>query len=112
MLPVEALRFELGDENELLRLTTAVGAKIVSPSDGVVRAIYEDGELGRCVKIAADDDVEYTLYGFGELDVENGQSVKQRQQLGTAAESSVSIRATKNGRPIDLSGLFDAVKAG
>lgn len=111
VLPVDALRFELGDENELLMLTAASGAEIVSPSDGTVRAIGEDEDLGRYIRIAAEGDVEYTVYGLGELRVENGQPVKQRQTLGTSAGSSIAIRASKSGRPIDLAGLFDVGKA-
>ena len=112
VLPAYALSFELSDENGLLKLVTTAGSDIVSPAEGRVRLVGEDEKLGRFVSVITEEDAEFTLYGFDVIDAEQGQPVKQRQKLGEAKDSSVFVRATKSGRPIDLEKLFDLGKAG
>ena len=106
VMPVNALDIRLTDEGESLAVVTAVGAEVVCPADGRVKAVGEDPELGKYVSVAVDGDIEFTIYGMGEIGVEEGQPVKQRQKLGNALGASVTIRAWRSGRPIDLKGFF------
>ena len=106
VLPVHALSFEALDEEGGIAIITVPGSDIVSPVAGRVKAVGEDETLGRYVSVVTDGDVEFTVYGLGETDVEQGQPVKQRQKLGSAKTATVAVRAYKSGRPVDLKELF------
>ncbi|MCR5807929.1 MAG: M23 family metallopeptidase [Clostridiales bacterium] len=112
ILPAEPVSFDFSEEDGRLVIVTEAGADIVSPTDGVIRAVGEDETLGRYVTVASDGDVEFTVYGLFEVCVERGQPVKQRAKLGVSREGSVTVMAYQSGRPLDLAAVFDLGKAG
>lgn len=111
VMPVTALEFnEMGDGG--LSIVAPVGSDVISPAGGRIKAVGTDPDLGRFVSVVTDGDVEFTVYGFDEVSVEEGQPVKARQKLGTVKGSAVTVRAWKSGRPVDLFELFGLGKAG
>ena len=106
ILPVTALDLKILPDDGGLAIVTAYGSDVVSPVDGRVKSVSEDPEFGKYVSVTADGDVEFAVYGLGEISVEQGQPVKQRQKLGSALGASVVVRAWKSGRPVDISEIF------
>ncbi len=112
LLPVNPYEIQTADDGRTLILKTDEGAAVLSPADGVVRGTGEDEALGRYVTVAASGDMEFTVYGFSEIFVENGQPVKQKQRLGALEGGEASVRVYRNGRPIEPADLFGVGKAG
>ena len=106
VMPVSALGYESTGDDGGIRVSVLRSSEIASPVKGRIKAVGEDLELGRYVSIVSDEDVEFAVYGLGEVSVEEGQPVSQRQRLGTSAGDEVVVRAWKSGRPIDIAGLF------
>ncbi len=112
VLPANANGFELISDNTDLILSVRSGAPVDSPTAGTVKDVGEDASLGRYVRVAADNDMEFEVYGLSEISVERGQPVKQGQRLGLSESEKLTVRAYKSGRPLDLSKVFGLGKAG
>lgn len=111
VMPVSALSFD-ADESGGLSIVAPVGSEVISPAGGRIKSVGIDPDLGKYVSVITDGDMEFAVYGFDEVSVEEGQPVRVRQKLGTVKGSAVTVRAWKNGRPIDLAELFGLGKAG
>lgn len=112
VIPVGASAYELAEDGYALKLEVGSGAEILSPVGGRIGSTGVDPKLGRFVTVLADGGVEFAVYGFAETEAEKGQTVKQRQRLGTAFGSAVTVRAWKDGRPLDAAALFGLGTAG
>lgn len=103
-LPVNAISYEKEEEGGL-RILAAPDSEIVSPVKGVVTAVGEHAELGGFVTIEGAG-LSFTVYGMGGILVERGQPVSIRQKIGAAKDGAVTVRAEKEGEPVDLFELF------
>lgn len=96
------------DEGRLARLICQSGADVVACGAGVVRGVGEDAGLGRYVCLLLDDGNEISHYGLAEILVENGQSVRELDNIGTVGSSGVlSLAASRAGRPLEVTDIFD-----
>ncbi|MBO4384774.1 MAG: M23 family metallopeptidase [Clostridia bacterium] len=111
VLPVTALSFE-AEGSGGLSIVAPVGSEVVSPAAGRIKTVGVDPDFGRFVSVVTDGDMEFAIYGFDEIAVEEGQPIRVRQKLGTLKGSAVTVRAWKSGRPVDLAELFGLGKAG
>lgn len=111
VLPVEALSLDLMDDETGLYIVSAYGSDIAAPADGRVKAVGLDPVLGTYVSVMTEDDVEFVIFGLGEVTVEEGQPVKQRQKLGALKGASATVRVWKDGRPADPGEIFGMGKA-
>lgn len=110
-VPVASARTEAANEGFELIMHASVGESVISPSEGTVRSVSEDGALGRCVSVAGPDDTEFVIYGFETVEVEKGQPVKIRQKLGEAG-GDITVRVYRAGRPVDAASVFGIADAG
>ena len=111
VMPVTALSFDARQDGGL-SIVAPVGSDVISPAAGRIKAVGVDPDLGKYVSVVTDGDMEFAVYGFDEVVVEEGQPVRVRQKLGTVKGSAVTVRAWKSGRPVDLAELFGLGKAG
>ena len=72
--------------------------------------VSRDDELGDYIAISEGEDVEINIYGLGKIDVERGQPLKQGQKLGEAAGERLVIKVYRDGRPEDVSSVFELEK--
>ena len=112
VLPVNALSIDILPADGGLSIVTTFGSEVVSPAEGRVKTVGEDPKLGKYVSVTAEGDIEFAVYGLKEVNVEQGQPVKQRQKLGTAAGASVVVKTWRSGRPVDMSEIFGLGDAG
>lgn len=100
IVPVEFASIEFLEDGCLARLQCGEKANLVCMLDGIVKTVGEDNTLGRFVTVKHDDDVQTTIYGFGDIMVEEGQPLKKGDLLGvSSSEGIVHITILKDGRP-------------
>ena len=106
VLPTESIVFVTRNEGHELLISVEQGAEVFSPVEGRIRSVGDDNEKGRFIVVAAKDDVNYTVYGIDEVNVEEGQPVKQRQKLGSSAAETITVSADRSGRPLEILDVF------
>lgn len=110
VLPIEASGYELSRDGFVLTLDVDSDTSVISPVKGRVKALSRDDELGDYIAISEGEDVEINIYGLGKIDVERGQPLKQGQKLGEAAGERLVIKVYRDGRPEDVSSVFELEK--
>lgn len=105
--PVRANDVELMREGQLLRFTASASA-VFSCMDGRVLSVGTDAELGQYVRVQSETDCETFYYGFDSVAVQEGDSVKSGDVLGTvSAGRSLYLRICQNGAPQDPTAFVD-----
>lgn len=102
--PIMPLSFDraIVEETSLIaKLYAPSGTKVVSMLAGTVKSISADEELGGCVVIQSEGDIEIYYYGLNDIAVEEGQPVLQHSTLGSVTNDIICIRIFERGRPID-----------
>ncbi|MDL2289679.1 M23 family metallopeptidase, partial [Clostridia bacterium OttesenSCG-928-F22] len=99
--PVNAkLNKDFADTQTGLEFVETKGQYIRAAAEGLIKEIAEDKENGRFVEIAHGGSVSTRYYGFGEILVTQGQTVKAGDMLGQAAET-VRFQVLLNGKYVD-----------
>lgn len=107
ILPASASGFSLLEDDTVLCLNVERGSVATSPYEGSVRAIGSDETYGNYVSIAAPNDTEYFVYGLDSIAVEPGQPLGKNSILGYASGDKLFVSVRSEGRPLDVSSVFD-----
>ncbi len=102
--PIMPLAFDraIVEETSLIaKLYAPSGTKVVSMLAGTVKSVSVDEELGGCVVIQSEGDIEICYYGLNDISVEEGQPVLQHSTLGSVANDILCLRVFERGRPLD-----------
>ena len=97
-------------------LLVAYGEVVKACGAGVVDAVWEDNQLGLCVRITHEDGYQSVYAGLSSADyVHAGDPVAQGQTIGHAgngvlaesdAEPHLHLEIWKDGRPVDPIAVF------
>lgn len=101
ILPLAFDRAIVEDTSLIAKLYAPSGTEVVSMLAGTVKSVSVDEELGGCVVVQSEGDIEIYYYGLNNISVEDGQPVLQNSTLGSVANDIICLRVFERGRPID-----------
>ena len=105
--PVRSNGIELLLDGQLLRFT-AGASDVFACTEGKVFSIGTDETLGKYVRIRTEDDCETVYYGFDTIRVNENDTVRSGDAIGTVAVGrSFYLRVLEKGAPQDPTAYVD-----
>lgn len=105
--PVRANDIELLREGQLLRFT-AGASDVFSCMEGKVLSVGTDETLGQFVRVQSEDDCEAFYYGLDTISVNENDTVKAGDAIGTISVGrSLFLRVLMGGAPQDPTAYVD-----
>lgn len=105
--PVRSNDIELVRDGQLLRFT-AGASDVYACMGGKVLSVATDETLGTYVRVQSESDCETFYYGFDQVNINEGDTVKAGEKLGTVPVGrSLYLRVLEKGAPQDPTGYVD-----